>query len=86
MESEFEQLGYFETLVDLETGRQIGNRALGKDLPAGRVVGSAGGKNITISENITVDRGHRTVIYKVRKPHEFYSIIFPICGRMKSKT
>lgn len=85
MESQFEQHGYFETLVDLDTGQQIGNRDLGKDLPAGRVVGSAGGKNITISENITLQRGHKTVIYKVRKPHEFYSIIFPICGRMIKK-
>lgn len=85
MESQFEQLGFFETLVDTETGKQVGNRQLGKSLPPGRTEGSAGGIDIIISEDITVERGHKTVVYKVRKPRKFYSIIFPLCGRMSSK-
>jgi hypothetical protein len=82
MESQFEQLGYFETLVDQETGRQIGNRNLGKTLPEGRTVGHAGGIEITISESFTVDRGHKTGIpVKLKAPRKYFSIIFALCGR-----
>jgi hypothetical protein len=85
MESAFEQLGFFETLLDVETGKQVGTRPLPNGLPADRKVGHEGGIEFTQYIDFTVQVGHKIKRIKLRAPRKYYSIIFPLCGRMKDK-
>lgn len=83
-ECPFEVLGFFEDLIDVETNKCYGSRRL--EVPT-RPVGSPGMAEFTITENLELTKGHRTVILKAspKRPKRVVGIIHILCGRVKNK-
>lgn len=82
-ESLFEHHGHFEELTDPTSGKVVGTRRLSAPPEAGREMGFYGQKPLTLTEDFTVDYGHKQRTIRVRKPITLTSRIYPICGRVR---
>jgi len=81
----FEVLGFYEDLIDAETSKCYGHRRV--EAPT-RPLGAAGmGEVFTITENLELTKGHRTVILKAssEKPKRVVGRICILCGHVKGK-
>ncbi len=81
-ECPFEVLGFSEDLSDANTKEYYGSRKI--ESPD-RPVGSPGIKEHTITENLTLNKGHKVVVLKAsaKRPKHVIGIINIICGREK---
>lgn len=77
---------YFIDYVAQDTSAPSGWRGLGfqmlEELPPGRTTASEGREDFTLTENITLQRGHTEVVVKASKakPVTGYTIIYPYQG------
>jgi hypothetical protein len=81
---EFEKHGYFETLLDAETQKVVGNRTA--KLRPGRKVGYEGKERITVIGDLPLQRGHKEIVVRCHAGRNFFTIIYPVCGRVKERT
>lgn len=83
-ECPFEVLGFFEDIVDIETNKCYGHRRL--EAPT-RPTGSDGMLEFTITEDLVLTKGHRTVVLKAspEKPRRVFGVIRILCGHVKNK-
>lgn len=80
---DFEILGFAEDLDD-ESGKFLGSRIVAEP---DRVLGAAGRKEYTLTENVAVTRGHRQDVIKAspKRPKKVFGTLLIVCGRVKSK-
>lgn len=83
-ECPFEVLGFSEDLIDANTREYYGSRRM--EAPT-RPLGSPGMLKYSITENLTLQKGHKQVVLKAspKRPKQVVGIINIICGREKSK-
>lgn len=81
MRANFENLGYFETLQDLSTNRTLGTRMV--ELDPARTLGEAGTREIVLTGDTVLSRGHKTITVRAskEKPVRCSSRIDILCGR-----
>lgn len=79
----FECLGFFEELLDTTTGKCHGIRDVAEP---DRPLGYAGRKWMTLTENVTLRKGHNTVVLKASpsKPKNVIAMLHVLCGKVKS--
>lgn len=80
--SQFEIVGFFEDLTDVKTRKCYGTRAVSEQL--NRPFGVNGALTITLTQDTTVDRGHKKFIIKAseKKPVTVVTHYNKLCGRM----
>lgn len=83
-ECPFEVLGFSEDLLDARTKEYYGSRRM--EAPT-RPVGSPGMLEYDVTENLTLQKGHKVVVLKAspKKPKRVVGIITVLCGRTKDK-
>lgn len=82
MSAPFEHLGYFETVIDVLTGRVLGNR-LNVTPRKGRLIGFNGQEEETYTSDVVLNRGAKNIVVKATptKPVKVRTLVFPISGR-----
>lgn len=73
--------GYEETLLQIDTNKVLGTRRY-TTLPAGRKTGIAGAEEFDMKGDHTLNRGHKTKLYRFHAPVKVLSVFYPINGRM----
>lgn len=80
---DFEFLGYFEEWHDMEFNKHLGTRRVPC---ATQLLGAYGAKLITLTENIQLDKGHKTTVVKAskKKPMQVRVTLNLLCGGSKN--
>ena len=82
----FEVHGFFEEVIDLETGKLLGTRTIEKP---DRPTGSSGLQYIILTEDLRLVKGYKkapvTVKASTKSPRQVMTMVQIICGRMKEK-
>ena len=83
MDNCFETIGYFEEYMDKRTSKLLGNM-FHNEMPPNRELGYRGRKTITISEDIELLKGGKTVVVKAtnKKPIEIVTMLHVMSGKV----
>lgn len=76
----FEVLGFWEELIDLDTGKLLGTRPVAA---LDRQMGQAGRRDFEITEPIEIQKGHRLTMLKASpaKPKRVAGVLNALCGK-----
>lgn len=81
---EYETFGMAEELIECATYKCLGIRRVPK---ADRPIGSTGRIEVTLTEPVDVQQGHKKGVIKAspKKPVKVWASLFPLCGRKKGE-